>query len=95
MIKEALVITRHPGLVEYLEKNELIDETSVVYSHAIPELVAGKHVIGVLPLSLAALCESFTEIPLILPPEKRGKELSVDDVAEYAGEPATYKVIKL
>lgn len=59
-------------------------------SHASPEDVRGKHVCGVLPHSLSCLCESFTEVPLTLPAELRGVELSLAQVRQYAGEPTTY-----
>jgi hypothetical protein len=54
--------------------------------------VCGKHVFGVLPLSLAAEAERVMEIPLRLPAELRGKELSEAQVREYGDAPRTYKV---
>ena len=58
-----IVITRHPALVEYLAEINLIPAGTPVISHATPADVQGRHVIGVLPLSLAALAESVTEVP--------------------------------
>lgn len=52
-------------------------------------------IIGVLPLALACLAESVTEIPLDLTPEDRGKELDINRLREIGGEPTTYKVTKL
>lgn len=63
-----------------------------IVPHATPALVRGKHVIGVLPLGLAALATSITEIPLALSPEMRGKELDLSTLRQVAGEPVTYKV---
>lgn len=89
-----IIITRHAALVEYCREIGLINESTEVVSHATPEVVQGKHVLGVLPHSLSCLCASFTEVPLILPAELRGKELSIEDMREYAQEPATYVVTK-
>lgn len=66
-----------------------------VVSHASPTMVRDKHVIGVLPHSLSCLTKTFTEIPLDLPAELRGKKLSLEEVRKYAGEPVTYKVEKV
>ena len=63
-----------------------------VISHATPENVRGRHVLGVLPHSLSCLCESFTEVPLNLPADMRGKELTAEDVRQFAGQPVTYTV---
>jgi putative CRISPR-associated protein (TIGR02620 family) len=87
-----LIVTRHPGLVEYLRELGLSTDEVVVVSHATPENVAGKNVCGVLPHNLSCLCESFTEVPLNLPAELRGTELTLEQVRQYAGQPVTYRV---
>lgn len=90
--QNALVVTRHQGMVDYARKIGLIGDDAIVVAHATKDVVAGKDVIGVLPHSLSVLCRSFTEIPLDLPAELRGKELSVEDMEKYAGAPVTYRV---
>ena len=92
MKKIDLIVTRHPGLVEYLQEIGLAGSSTEVISHASPEAVAGKNVCGVLPHSLSCLCESFTEVPLILPAELRGSELTLEQVRQYARPAVTYKV---
>jgi len=89
-----IVITRHPALVQYLIELGLITSETPVISHASPEQVQGKDVIGVLPLSLAKFALSVTEIPLALTPEDRGKELSIERLREIAGSPSTYSIIQ-
>ena len=89
-----LIVTRHQGLVTYLIAEGLVPSDVEVVSHASPENVADKHVWGVLPHSLSCLTRSFTEIPLDLPAELRGVELSEAQVRQYAGQPVTYKVVK-
>lgn len=92
MKKIDLVVTRHPGLVEYLRELGLVDENVEVINHASPEVVAGHHVCGVLPHSLSCMTSMFTEIPLNLPAELRGKELTLEDMRQYSSKPITYKV---
>ena len=94
-MKIKLVVTRHPGLVEYLREIGLADAETVVLAHAAPETVRGKHVCGVLPHSLSCLCASFTEIPLNVPQEVRGMELDLEQIRQYAGVPVTYRVTAL
>ncbi|MFH1547120.1 MAG: CRISPR-associated protein Csx16 [bacterium] len=87
-----LVVTRHPGLLDYLLEIGIATKNTIVISHATAETVIGKKVCGVLPHSLSCLCLSFTEIPLDLPLELRGKELTLEDMKKYASVPITYKV---
>lgn len=92
MKKVELIVTRHPGLVEYLREIGLADKNTKVISHASPEAITGKHVVGVLPVSLAKLCNPFTEVPLAISPEMRGKELTLAEVREIAGDPVSYRI---
>lgn len=87
-----VVVTRHPALVEFLREQGVLTAGARVVAHATPEDVAGQHVVGVLPLRLAALAASVTEVPLNLPAELRGQELSLEQVRQYAGAPVTYRV---
>ena len=87
-----LVITRHPALVEYLKEIKLVDADVEVIEHASPEMVKDRCVYGVLPHSLSCLTKSFTEVPLVLPSELRGQELTIEDIRKYAKEPVTYIV---
>ncbi len=91
-MKKKVVITRHQALVAYLREIGLISPTDNVLSYAAAEDVRGRDVIGVLPLRLAALAASITEVPLRVPPAARGRELSLDDVRRLAGEPVRYVV---
>lgn len=87
-----LIVTRHQGLVQYLIAKGFVPADVEVVEHASAEVVTGKHVWGVLPHSLSVLCASFTEIPLSLPVELRGVELTQEQVEQYAGKPVTYVV---
>lgn len=87
-----LVITRHTALVEYLKEIKLVHPNVEVIEHATPEMVKDRVVFGVLPHSLSCLTTSFTEVPLVLPAELRGVELSIEDIRKYAKSPVTYIV---
>jgi ABC-type hemin transport system substrate-binding protein len=92
-IMETVIVTRHAALVEYLLAEGIVPNNTPVLSHASPEAITGKHVIGILPLSLAALAAKVTVVPLSLPPELRGVELTIEQVRQYAGSPETYRVL--
>ena len=91
-MSHTLIVTRHSGLVQYLIAKGFVPSDVEVVEHASADIVTGKHVWGVLPHSLSVLCDSFTEIPLSLPIELRGKELTMEQVEAHAGEPVTYVV---
>lgn len=86
---ETLVVTRHKGLIQWLRARDLIPRNAIIRTHVRAEDVANKHVIGVLPLSLAAGAASVTEVPLKIPPYARGDELSEKQVEEYRSGPVT------
>ena len=92
MKKFEVIVTRHPGLVDHLREIDLISENVKILSHAGPDDVRGKNVCGVLPHSLSSLTASFTEVPLALPAELRGVELTLQQIRKYAAPPVTYIV---
>lgn len=93
-MNDTIIVTRHPALVDLLIERGLVEPDAPVISHATPEQIADKDVIGVLPLNLAALANSVTEIPLSLTPDMRGKELDLETLRSIAGEAVTYKVVR-
>ncbi len=86
-----ILVTRHVALKEFLEGDCGV-KISAVIEHATAEAVAGKEVIGVLPIHLAAICGTYTALTLNIPAEMRGKELTLEDLREFAGPLVTYKV---
>ena len=61
-MKYDLVVTHHTALCEYLRERGVIDATVPVLAHVSdPSVLDGKHVIGVLPISLSYRCASVTE----------------------------------
>jgi len=89
---EQLIITRHATLVEFLKREGLVNSDVKHIAHATKEDVKGKHVFGILPLWLACHAEKMTEVQLRLPAEKRGSELTVDEIEFYYVNPKTYVI---
>lgn len=89
-----IIVTRHSGLTEWLRRQGIDGE---VISHVInAEQVEGKHVYGALPFHLASLAESVTVVDLPnLPADKRGAELSADEMDAYGATLCTYVVRRL
>ncbi|MBU1151341.1 hypothetical protein KJ632_00765 [Patescibacteria group bacterium] len=90
-----LVVTRHKALLQYLKEIGIVGEEVEAKEHVSPEEIRGKHVCGVLPHHLSSLCTFYTEIPLIIPQEFRGKELTLEEIREYCGKPQTYCVVPI
>ena len=91
-----VVVTRHKNILRYLEEVLRVDISHAKHiKHAKPSNIRGRDVIGTMPLHLAAQARTVTVIPLRLPEELRGKELTFDEVCAYAEKPETYSVEKL
>ena len=95
-ISDVVVVTRHPALVEYLIESEVINEEApVITGNANISDIEGRHVIGILPLRLAAYAASITEVSLDIPFDQRGKELTIDQIREYENGEETYTVERI
>ncbi|MDW8345353.1 MAG: CRISPR-associated protein Csx16 [Bacteroidia bacterium] len=91
-----IVVTRHRGLIDYLRQQGFDVDGAIVIDHVTdPNILVGRHVVGVLPMHLASLCTSITVVDLNLPQDLRGADLSADQVAQYATGISTYRVIRL
>ncbi len=63
-----------------------------VIPHASPDDVRGRNTAGVLPLGLAALAATHTELRLLIPPDLRGVELDASQLRKHLEGVATYRV---
>lgn len=86
------LITRHLATVDFL-KTEFGYKNVTVITHAdekfFTALSLGDNVIGILPAPLMAkVCDKtqkpFSHFDISIPPELRGKELSVDDLKKLS-----------
>ena len=92
---EKIVVTRHAGLIPVLVEHGIVDSDVRVVAHATAADVTGRHVVGVLPLHLAAEAAKVTEVTLAIPAEMRGVELDATQVRSFMKGISTYKVEKL
>lgn len=91
--EEIVVVTRHKGMVDYLVYMGYVPSDCSIISHVTePSMLKDKTVWGVLPHSLSSLCSAFCEVPLYIPAEFRGKELSMEEMSRFAGPAKCYQV---
>lgn len=87
-----LIVTRHPALLDYLQELGFADDTTMVMSHVTAADIEGLVVAGVLPFHLAARARRVLEVPLHIPQEMRGVELTLNQIREFAGPVTEYSV---
>ena len=78
-----IVVTRHPGLVEWLLQEQVMTSRDTVIDHVDnPDQIRGCHVIGILPPQLAQHAHLITVVNLRIPQKIRGVELNAEQVRE-------------
>jgi putative CRISPR-associated protein (TIGR02620 family) len=88
---DTVIVTRHVGAVAWLAKHGITGEVTLRITS--PAQIAGKRIIGNVPLHLAAHAREVCTIVLpALPPEWRNKELSADEMEQAGAKLATYVV---
>ena len=89
-----IIVTRHTGLIQWLKSHGIVGD---VISHVeFPDQIRGKDVYGVLPLHLASVCNSVTTVDMPgLPSEKRGIDISVEEMDAYGATMSRYEVRKV
>ena len=92
---DMIVVTRHAGLVPVLIEHGIVGPDVQVVAHATADDVRNRHVVGVLPLHLAAVAAKVTEVTLAIPSDLRGVELDAAQVRKFMTGVSTYKVEKL
>ena len=91
----AIVVTRHATLTDYMREKGILPVgcgVDVISHVEDPEVLVGRVVYGVLPYHLALLAKTYVNVGLSLPPEMRGKELTLEEVRKYALPPVAYRV---
>ena len=89
--EDTIIITRHPGIVEWLEKDCGI--TGTVKRSVKPEEVKQKHVIGEIPPYAAQHAFCVTEILSVKLCRIYGEPLSYEEVKALEPELFTYVVV--
>ena len=97
-----VVVSRHETFIQHLRNIGLVNDDTEIVSHVYNEdQIKGAHVIGMLPLHLAALTAKITFVPLNLTLEQRerekntGEEIPIEEIEAAAGEPKSYSVIEI
>lgn len=89
---DIVIVTRHPGAVEWLAR---LGIDGPVIEHASPADVRGKIVVGVVPLYLAALAYEVWVVDLPhLPAEWRGRDLTADEMDQAGARLTRYRVTR-
>lgn len=91
MTDNTIIVTRHQGLIDWLGQHGIHGN---VIASATPDDVRGKHVIGALPLHLAALAIDVTTVDFNCPMELRGKDLSAQQLDDLGAKLSTFMVVK-
>ncbi len=87
-----IIVTKHEAIAKYIRASGLAPAETPCYSSVSPAFVKGCHVLGIVPLSIAACAELFTEVKVTLPPSAYDKELTFDQVCAVIKEVRTYKI---
>jgi len=89
---KTVVVTRHAGALEWLRKHHPEFEDCEVLAHARPEDLIGNRVVGVLPVHMASMCAEYWHLEMTVPPDCRGKELTVEDMERFGCHITRYTV---
>lgn len=96
---KTVIVSRHvPTILYLIEKGIAPEDSSVLRSAIRHGDVQGKHVIGNLPLSLAAEADCVTVVPLPRAERLasgRFEKISLRRLRREAGTPSTYRVTKI
>lgn len=89
---DVVIITRHNGAVEWLRRMGITGE---VIAHATEDDVRGRHVVGAVPMHLAAIAASVTTIDMPnLSADLRGVDLTPEQMDEAGAVLRTYAVVR-
>ena len=90
-MSDHIIVTRHPALVRYIQENGIAPKGTPVIPHAKPRDVIGKHVYGVIPLRLAHLARSVTEVPIMREACDAKAEITYDRFCQIALPPVVLR----
>ncbi len=85
-----IIVSRHPAAIQFIRETMESPNLPVV-AQATADDVRGKHVVGNLPLHLAALAKSVTSVEFSGSPP-RGSEYSLEEMKAAGAHLSTYKV---
>ncbi|MBS9779848.1 MAG: CRISPR-associated protein Csx16 [Moraxellaceae bacterium] len=93
------LVTRHQGAIEWINYMGHAYDSHISHLHDINSLNKGDTLIGSLPINIVAdLCErgvNYVHLSLRIPEELRGKELTVEQLANIDAKLERFEVKKL
>lgn len=92
---KTIFVARHEGLQQYCREIGLIQDNTPCYEAVTVALIRNKDVVGILPLKLACLTNTYTMIPLGLKRSFNVSELSLEDIRQHAMPHKTYKITEI
>lgn len=93
MPNEPVIVSRHAGAVEWLRSKGIVGR---VIEHATEDDVRGRKVYGVLPFHLAALAKELVMIDTPgIPLERRGGDLSPEEMERFGAKLTHYLVVRV
>ena len=90
---DTIFVSRHPGAIAWIQKHHPEFGEAKVIGHATPGDIKGNRIIGVLPVDLASLAGEYWHLTMRLPPEARGKELSLEEMEQYGCSIERYEIV--
>jgi len=93
MSNNKVIVTKHQALAQYIIEQGFADKDTPILDSVSADNIREKDVLGVLPIRLAQFTRTYTEFPIELPKSARGKELTIEQVREFAKKPIVYMVI--
>ena len=79
-----IIVSKHRAVRNVLIERGVVEPDTPWVPYAVPDVISGKRVFGILPLHLAQYAEAVVDIHLVLPQDKRRDvELTEDDVREF------------
>jgi len=89
---DTIIVSRHPAAIEWLRATHPEFAEAPVLASATADDVRGKHVVGNLPLSLAAEAAMVSAFEFT-GPQPRGAEYTVADMVAAGARLRTYAVV--
>lgn len=93
------LVTRHPGAIEWLNKQGIKIDAQFDHVSDINQFYAGDVVVGILPLALICRLNQrgvvYLHLSVSIPFEYRGKELTVEILEEFGAKLERFDVLQL
>jgi two-component sensor histidine kinase len=92
---EKIIITKHNAVKHYIISKQMATKETPCFSVAEIKDIEGKHVIGFIPLYLAAKAGMYTEIKINLKREDIKRELTLNEIEHRVKNVNTFKIEKI